>query len=91
MINVTESAKEELKRILTRSVNWPGARLRLMERGQGKLGLGVDIKSENDRVIEYQGDILLIVDAALASRCDLITLDVDNTEEGTEIVICQHA
>lgn len=91
MINVTDSAKEELKRILTRSVDWPGARLRLMDRGEGKLGLGVDIESENDRVIEYEGDALLVVDANLASRCGLITLDVENTEDGAEIVICKRA
>jgi len=89
MINVTEQAKEELKRLLATSVDWPGARLRLMDRGRGKLGLGIDIESEDDLVVVYDGDGLLIVDADLASRLSRITLDVDGTEEGAELVICE--
>lgn len=91
MIDVTESAKAELKKLLASSVDWPGARLRLMDRGQGRLGLGVDIESENDRVVEYGGDVLLLVEDGLASRLGGLTIDVDAAEEGVELVICEHA
>ena len=42
MIAVTNRAKEELKKILKAKVNMPQARLRLLSRSKGQLGLGVD-------------------------------------------------
>jgi len=89
MIYVTERAKQELKRLLTTSVDWPGACLRLMDRGQGKLGLGIDIEAQDDQVVEYEGDQLLIVEPRLASNLKGVTLDVDDTTEGAELVICE--
>lgn len=91
MIDVTEQAKVELKKLLTSSVDWPGARLRLMDRGQGRLGLGIDIESENDQVVEYEGAVLLIVEDELASKLERLTIDVDTKAEGVELVICEHA
>jgi len=91
MIDVTERAKEELKKLLDSSVDWPGARLRLIDRGQGSLGLGIDIESEGDSVVEYEGVALLVVEEGLASRLDRVMLDVDNTADGVELVICELA
>ena len=91
MINVTERAKEELKKLLDTNVDWPGARLRLLERNSGSLGLGVDIDSKDDEFVEYEGQKLLIIDNSLASKLDCITLDVDDTPEGIELVICEKA
>ena len=91
MINVTERAKQELGRLLAASVDWPGARLRLIDRGQGRLGLGVDIQQSNDRLIEYEGSIVLIIDDGLADSLTHITLDVDESPDGIELVICEHA
>jgi Fe-S cluster assembly iron-binding protein IscA len=91
MIEVTDRAKDELKRLLVASVDWPGARLRLLDRGQGKLGLGIDIEKEDDRVVEYEGDVLLIVEAGLASRLNGVAIDVDNTPAGVELVVCELA
>ena len=88
MINVTEQAKQELKRLLTSSVDWPGARLRLVNRGQGRLGLGIDIEAPDDRVVEYEGAKLLLVEPELASNLKRVTLDVDDTPDGVELVIC---
>ncbi len=70
MIDVAERAKEELKKLLDSSVEWPGARLRLIDRGQGRLGLGIDIESEGDSIVEYEGAALLVVEEGLASRLD---------------------
>ena len=91
MIYVTEQAKQELKKLLNVSVDWPGACLRLLDRGHGNLGLGIDIKSPDDEVIEYQGNALLLVERALASSLQLITLDVDDTPVGPELVISEEA
>ena len=89
MICVTERAKQELKKLLTTSVDWPGARLRLIDRGQGRLGLGIDIEAPGDQVIEYEGAVLLIVEPGLASNLKQITLDVDDTPIGPELVISE--
>jgi Fe-S cluster assembly iron-binding protein IscA len=89
MINVTERAKKELKRLLINNVDWPGARLRLMDRGQGKLGLGIDIEAPEDHVIEYEGTKLLLVEPRLATSLRQITLDVDDTPDGPELVISE--
>ena len=91
MIDVTEPAKEELKRLLEDSVDWPGARLRLLDRGHGRLGLGIDIEEEGDQTIEYDGEVLLVVEDELASRLHRIMIDVEDTGEDTELVICELA
>ena len=89
MIQITESAKLELKRLLDTSVDWPGARLRLLERDQGALGLGIDIEAGNDEVVEYQGTKLLLIETDLASRLDRILLDIDATPDGAVLVISE--
>jgi Fe-S cluster assembly iron-binding protein IscA len=89
MIKVTEQAKQELKRLLTSSVDWPGARLRLLDRGQGRLGLGIDIEAADDQVVEYEGMKLLVVEPGLVSNPKQITLDVDATPDGVELVIIE--
>jgi len=89
MINVTERAKVELKKLLDTNVDWPGARLRLLERKSGSLGLGVDIDHKDDEFVEYDGQKLLIIENSLASKLDCITLDVDDTSGGVELVICE--
>jgi Fe-S cluster assembly iron-binding protein IscA len=90
MIFVTEQAKGELKKLLAAKVDWPGARLRLMDRGEGKLGLGVDIESPGDIVLEHEGVRLLLVEAGLASKLDDVILDVESGTCGAELVISQN-
>ena len=89
MITVTEKAKEELKKLLDAKVDWPGARLRLLDRGEGRLGLGIDIEARNDQVVEYHGEKLLLVEEALACRLERVTLDVEGRENAPELVICE--
>lgn len=91
MIEISDQAKAELKKLLLSRVDWPGARLRLLDRGGGRLGLGIDIESESDRVVEYEGDVLMVVEDELAARIDGIAIDVDSTEEGVGLVICELA
>jgi len=87
MINVTERAKQELRELLSKKVNWPGAHFRLMDRGQGKLGLGIDMEARGDQSIEYEGVKVLIVEPGLASNLKGVTIDVDDTPAGSELVI----
>ena len=89
MVNVTERAKQELRSLLSQKVDWPGARLRLMDRGQGIIGLGIDIEAPGDQVLEYDGTRVLICEPVFAASLKGITLDVDDTPEGAELVICE--
>ena len=89
MINITERAKQELIKILSKKVDWPGARLRLMDRGQGKLGLGIDIEASGDHIIEYEGIKLLLIEPKLATNLKGVTLEVNDTPEGAELVISE--
>jgi len=58
-----------------------------MDRGQGNLGLGIDIELPEDQIVEYQGIKVLIVEPELAAKIKGTTLDVDNTPQGDELVI----
>ncbi len=89
MIHVTERARQELKRILAEKVDWPGALLRLMDRGQGKLGVGIDIEAPGDRAIECEGTKVLVVEPGLAINLKGVTLDVDDTPDGVELVLSE--
>jgi len=87
MINVTEQAKQALKRILTAHMDMPQGRLRLMDRGQGKLGLGIDIEMPDDKLVEYDGSTILVVEHGLAANLKGVTLDVEDSAKGSELVI----
>lgn len=91
MINVTKRAKQELIKILSKKANFPKARLRLMDRGKGILGLGVDIEAPGDQIVEYEGIKVLIVEPGLATNLKGVTLDVDDTLEGAKLVISEEA
>ena len=87
MIDVTERARQKLKRILSDTVDMPQARLRVIDRGEGKLGLGIDIEAPGDQVVEYEGTKVLVVEAGLATSLKGVALDVDDTSEHAELVI----
>ncbi len=87
MINVTARAKEELKRLLHANVDMPQARLRLIDRGQGNLGFGIDIELPGDESVKHDGSTVLIINSSLASNLKDITIDVDDTPKGSEMVI----
>ena len=89
MISVTKRAQQELKRLLTATVDYPGACLRLVDRGQGRLGLGIDIEEPDDQVVEDEGRTLLIIEPELANNIHQITLDVDDTPDGVELVVIE--
>jgi len=89
MINVTERAKQELKKLLSLKADLPQACLRIMDRGQGIVGLGIDIEASGDCVVEYEGARVLVVEPGLANNLQGITLDVDETPEGPELVVSE--
>ena len=89
MVIVTDKARQELKKLLNAKVDWPGARLRLIDRGRGVVGLGIDLESPGDEVIEYKDEALLVIGPEFSSSLHTIKLDVENTADGPELVISE--
>ena len=87
MLSVTERAKCKLKKLLSDKTDMPQGRLRLIDRGQGELGFGIDIEMPHDYAVEYEGSNLLVVDPELANRVKGAILDVNDTPGVAEWVI----
>jgi Fe-S cluster assembly iron-binding protein IscA len=86
MIAVTDRAKQELQKIRSDKVDNPQAVLRLVNSEQG-LGLGVDIEMPGDKVVEHDGDKVLVVEEKLAGLLEGVTLDVEETAEGLQLTV----
>ena len=87
MINITKRAKQALQGILAVNVDLSQGRLRLMDRGQGKLGLGVDIEMPGDELVKNDGSTVLIIERGLAANLKRVTLDVEDGDNGSKLVI----
>ncbi len=86
MITVTESARQELKNILSANVDNPEARLRLTTDSQGQLGLNIDIERPGDQVVEHEDSRVLVVEETLATSLEGVTLEAHDTSEGPKLV-----
>jgi Fe-S cluster assembly iron-binding protein IscA len=89
LIRVTERAKAELKAILVSNVDNTQACLRLRYNQQEQLGLGIDIELPGDRLVEYEGSKLLVVEQELADSLKNVYIDVEDTDEGKQLVIVE--
>ncbi len=86
MIAVTERAKQELKRMLSEKVDNPLAVLRLTESHEG-MSLIVDVEMPGDKVVEHESSKILVVEEKLADSLQNVTLDIEDTPEGPELVV----
>ena len=90
MITVTERAKEHLKETLDANTDESAAEpqgLRLGMTGPGQFGLGLDTERDGDEVVEHEGSKVLMVEGELATRLQGITLDLQATGEGEQLVM----
>ena len=90
MITVTERAKEHLKQALDANCDQDAEEpqgLRLGMLGQGQFGLGIDTEREGDEVVEHDGSKVLLVESELAGQLQGITIDVQPTDDGEQLVI----
>jgi len=87
MLQVTEGAKQELKKILSAKVDNPQAVLRLTASEPDELGLGIDTEMPGDQVVEYEDSKVLVVEQGLATRLEGVTLDVEDTGDGPHLVV----
>ena len=91
MVTVTDSAKEELKRILeTRSLD-PGKHLRLTTppvwEGQGDFGVVIDEERMGDHAVDFQGLKVLLIDPALAEQLSNAVFDFKDSPEGSRFTV----
>ena len=90
MIGITERAKSELKTILSNNVDNPLACLRLKADEQGQLGLAIDVEMPEDGKVEYEGATLVVAEQELAENLKHLVIDVEDTEEGSCLVIAEN-
>jgi len=87
MLTVTESAKQELKKILSAKVDNPQAGLRLVTSGSGQFGLSIDVETPGDQVVVHEGSKVLLVEGELTTQLERHTLDIEDTAEGPALVL----
>ena len=88
---MTDTAKEELRRILaTRSLD-PDKYLRLAIPptwdGPGDFGIVIDVEGDGDHAVELEGLKLLLVDPALAEGLSDSVLDFKDSPDGPRFTL----
>jgi len=86
MIDVTERAKQEFKKILSAKVDNPLAGLRLITSGD-QFAFNIDVEMPGDQVVEYEGSKVLLAEGELATRLKGHTLDIEDTADGPGLVL----
>ena len=87
MLDVTERARQELKKLLSANVDDPQMGLRLTTTDTGHFGLSVDTEAPDDQVVEHEGSKVLLVEQELVDQLEGVTIDVEDTPEGPKLAI----
>ncbi len=87
MVTVTEAAKQELKKKLTAHTEDPNAGIRLQSDASGQLSLVLGTESQGDQVVDHEGTKVLLVAPELSTSLEGISLDVEDTAEGSKLVV----
>jgi Fe-S cluster assembly iron-binding protein IscA len=78
-LDVTDSAREELQRILGTHSLESGRGFRLATpptwEGEGDFGIVIDVEKDGDEMVEQDGARLLMVDQALSERLSSAVMD----------------
>jgi len=86
MVNVTERAKRQLKRLIS-TTGRPDTAPRLVLSGAGIFGLVADRESDGDQRIEHDGRVVLLIGPELVRPLAGSTLDWDETPHHARLVI----
>lgn len=79
MLMVTENAKRHLKRLLTTHASSHNLGLRLRIGTGMQMGVVLDRKANDDYIVEYEGEEVLMVSPELLPLVDGATLDTDGS------------
>jgi len=85
MLTVTEGAKQHLKKVLLTHTDDPELGVRLKVDESGEYGLTLDREAEGDQLVEHEGSKVLLVAHEVAERLAELTLDTEDTPEGTRL------
>ena len=89
MVKVTESAKEELKRLVEARSLDPGKFLRLaispIWQGEGDFGIVIADEGHGDSLVSYQGQTVLLLDPALTDRLSKSVLDFKDSRFALDV------
>lgn len=86
MITVSKLAASILLEALKESNLSSGESLRLIK-DDGEFVLEVDIPGKGDRVIRYEGEVVLVVDKKLETEIGDARIDLEGTGEGNNLVM----
>ncbi len=87
MLSVTETAKEELKRVSSQALDQPESVLRLVADELGQLSLVVDAEKENDQVVKHEEATVLVIEEQLSAALEGVGIDFQDTEAGPRLVL----
>lgn len=77
MVNVTERAKGQLKKLLETRSDDPSVGLRLGTTASGQFSVFPDRERGDDEVVEYRGSVVLLVGQDIAQMIEETTIDCD--------------
>lgn len=77
MVNVTERAKGQLKKLLETRSDDPSVGLRLGTTASGQFSVFPDREHRDDEVVEYRGSVVLLVGQDIAQMIGETTIDCD--------------
>lgn len=78
MVNVTERAKDQLKKLLQTRSEDPSVGLRLGTTASGQFSVFPDREHGDDEVVEYHGSVVLLVGQDIAQMIGGTTIDCDD-------------
>jgi len=95
MIQVTQGAASEIKKVLTANQAGRDRGLKLVPAEEGAVSLTIDKAQPGDAVLKDGDRPLLIVDSTITRRLDDaildVTVDAKKREEGSRFVLRSHA
>ena len=87
MLTVTDNAKDKLMETLLLNTDDREIGLRLSMKSPGQLGLVLDKGLPTDEVVEHEGLKVLLVEPELVELLEGATFDVQDTPEGSKLVV----
>jgi Fe-S cluster assembly iron-binding protein IscA len=86
MLSMTDAAGAQLTEMLTKSNAPEGVAVRVVVK-ENSLALGLDNTRPGDETIDHAGKTVLLLDEQISTLLTGRTLDVEETEEGTKLVL----